>query len=91
LAFIDQVVEAAHGEQAQSGQSLNFTTSSKPNMSLIKDSCAVPRYTEVIEISHVRYWCGSAYRDNDQHQKHERDNEPTGIHFSAAAQHMLME
>jgi hypothetical protein len=33
FAFIDQVVEAAHGEQAQSGQGLNFTTSSKPSMS----------------------------------------------------------
>ena len=40
LAFIDQVVEAAHGEQAQSGQSLNFTTSSKPNMSLPKIASA---------------------------------------------------
>jgi hypothetical protein len=31
--FIDEVVEAAHGGQVQSGQSLNFTMSSKPNMS----------------------------------------------------------
>ena len=32
-SFIDEVVEAAHGGQAQSGQSPNFVTPSKPNMS----------------------------------------------------------
>jgi hypothetical protein len=34
FSFINQVVEAAHGGPAQSGRSLNFIMSSKPNMSL---------------------------------------------------------
>jgi hypothetical protein len=33
FTFIDEVVEAAHGGQAQGGRSSNFITSSKPNMS----------------------------------------------------------
>ena len=36
FSFINEVVEAAHGGQAQSGQSANFIMSSKPNMSLEK-------------------------------------------------------
>jgi hypothetical protein len=32
FSFINQVVDAAHGGQAQSGQSLNFIMSSKPNI-----------------------------------------------------------
>jgi hypothetical protein len=35
FSFIDEVVEAAHGGQTQSGRSLNFIMSSKPNMSLL--------------------------------------------------------
>ena len=37
FSFIDEVVEAAHGGQAQSGQSPNFTTSSKPNVSQVEN------------------------------------------------------
>ena len=33
FSFIDEVVEAAHGGQAQGGRSSNSITSSKPNMS----------------------------------------------------------
>jgi hypothetical protein len=34
FSFINEVVEAAHGGQAQSERSSNFIMSSKPNMSL---------------------------------------------------------